>query len=185
MRDYGVINAGLEASETGTLAAALHGYCVGALCVAATDLWEGFTEEFLPGRVAAPTAALAEAIQTLLAGSAQTLEDGQFEFELLLPDDDAPLALRVACLAAWADGYLRGIAQTQVELSLSVPAEEALRDIEAIAQAEEDADEDDADAETALVEVAEHLRLAVAQLYADLAPARASLAPQETGDFDA
>jgi uncharacterized protein YgfB (UPF0149 family) len=178
MHDYGLINASLDPDgrETGTLAASLHGFCVGALCVAASDLWSGFLEEYLPaGQADAPPRELADALAALLQESAATLAEGQFEFELLLPDEDLPLALRTACLAAWADGYLRGLSRTAVELSLTENAEEALRDVEAVAQVDPDVDDDD-EAEGAFTEVCEHLRIAVAQLYAEFAGARAAAA---------
>lgn len=177
MHDYGLINAGLDPDgrETGTLAASLHGFCIGALCVAASDLWTGFTEEYLPaGQGGAPPQALADALGALLQESAATLAEGQFEFELLLPDDDVPLPLRTACLAAWADGYLRGLARTGLELSLSENAEEALRDVEAVAQVDPEVRDGDEQAERAFAEVCEHLRIAVAHLYAEFGPARAA-----------
>lgn len=183
MSAYALINEDIESVPDGTRAASLHGYCIGALCVAASDLWAGFAEEYLPGESITPGARFVESLQTLLQESAAALESGEFDLELLLPGDEATMELRLAALAAWAEAFLRGLAQTRVDLALPALAEEALEDVQAISELDETSGvDDDVDEETAFAGLVEHLRLAVSQVYVDLASARGAAAAGDDDD---
>lgn len=118
-------------------------------------------------------------LDALYLTSVQQLADPEFGFELLLPDDDAPLARRADALVGWCRGFLGGFGLAAAATPpLSEDAAEALQDLGRIAAsnlgyADSDVDADDSD-EDALEEVAEFVRIAVLLLHGDcvLAPQR-------------
>ena len=89
-------------------AAEAHGWLAGALCVR-----EGYGAKEWLAELAADAGASARAPDPALrALPSETLgafrSDG-FEFAPLLPGEEAPLAERVAALAAWSAGFLYGV----------------------------------------------------------------------------
>lgn len=117
---------------------------------------------------------LASRIMQLYAVTALALQDDEFTFYPLLPDDEEEIALRTAALATWCEGFLAGFAyavageETQASPgSLSEQTAEVLRDIAAMAQAEADSEESEEDAESSLSELVEYLRVAVVNVFMD------------------
>ena len=104
--------------------------------------------------------------------TAAQLSDRSFEFELLLPESDAPLVERSGALFDWCRGFVGafGLAAGQAS-TLSDESREALADLAklAAAQPQEDGDEED---EEALVEIEEFVRVAALLLHGDCVLAR-------------
>lgn len=118
--------------------------------------------------------ALADMLSGMHAAAVGALEDGDFDFQLLLPDDDVELAQRVGAMASWCKGFLSGYAQARVRAgaqseAVAPDSAEALRDFAAIAQAVEDEDdgEDEDDAERNYYELLEYLRVAAMNVLLD------------------
>ena len=70
----------------------------------------------------------------------ESLQDEEFLFHPLLPDDDDDIALRTESLASWCRGFLTGFAYrlprgTRSGMALSPETGEVLRDIAAMAEA--------------------------------------------------
>jgi uncharacterized protein YgfB (UPF0149 family) len=107
------------------------------------------------------------------------LGDDELKFEPLLPSDDAPLEDRVQALALWCHGFLAGLGATAPSLTQgggdSAWLDEILRDFGEISRAglsdEEAAGPDEAD--FALAEVHEYVRISAQLVYEQLAPYRA------------
>jgi uncharacterized protein len=101
--------------------------------------------------------------------SAAQLEDRDFSFDLLIPDESASLAERSGGLFDWCRGFLGGfgLAAGQ-DPPLSEESREALSDIAKLAAAvpQDDGDEEDEDA---LTEIEEFVRVAVLLLHGDCA----------------
>ncbi len=117
---------------------------------------------------------LASRIMQLYTVTDAALQDEEFTFHPLLPDEEEEIALRTAALANWCDGFLAGFAyataaQEKSGGALSPEAGEVLRDIAAMAQAEPAADESEEDAEDSYIELVEYLRVAVVNVYMDSA----------------
>ncbi|HEY4555337.1 MAG TPA: UPF0149 family protein, partial [Lysobacter sp.] len=108
----------------------------------------------------------------LREATAAQLSDRSFEFELLLPESDAPLVERSGALFDWCRGFVGafGLAAGQAT-TLSDESREALADLAklAAAQPQEDGDEED---EEALVEIEEFVRVAALLLHGDCVLAR-------------
>lgn len=107
------------------------------------------------------------AIDRLRLATVAQLGDRSFDFSLLLPDEDASLAVRSGALFDWCRGFLGAFGLAAgADPKLSDEAAEALGDLAklAAAQAQEDGDEED---EAALVEIEEFVRVATLLLHGD------------------
>ena len=118
---------------------------------------------------------LAEQVMALYTVSAAALEDEEFDFHPLLPDDEMEIASRTEALAGWCSGFMTGFAlvsagaSTAAENVVSKDSAEVLKDFAAIAQAEaadEDREDDDA-ADEAYFELVEYIRFATLNIYMD------------------
>ena len=84
---------------------------------------------------------LAGQLLQLYRVSAAALEDEEFEFHPLLPDDDVEIAIRTAELGHWCSGFLAGFAQVN-QRQTGPDSSEILKDFAAIAEASVDEDAD-------------------------------------------
>lgn len=111
--------------------------------------------------------------------TAAQLADRSFEFELLLPEPDAPLVERSGALFDWCRGFVGafGLAGNAGH-ALSPESQEALADLAKLAAAQPQ-DEGDEEDEEALVEIEEFVRVAALLLHGD-----AVLAPQHRQRFN-
>ena len=155
-------------------AAEAHGWLSGALCVrrdyGSRDwLAELAADSGGEAPVAAPPLAQIPAETLAALGS-----DG-FEFAPLLPDDEAPLADRVAALAAWSAGFLYGIGTGASEKALAGASDvgEFLRDLADIARAELEPGRAGEAGERDFMELVEFVRAGAQLAFVGLAAARA------------
>ena len=155
-------------------AAEAHGWLSGALCVrrdyGSRDwLAELTADSGGEAPVAAPPLAQLPAETLAALGS-----DG-FEFAPLLPDDEAPLADRVAALAAWSGGFLYGIGTGASEKALAGASDvgEFLRDLADIARAELEPGRAAEAGEKDFMELVEFVRAGAQLAFVELAAARA------------
>ncbi|WP_225876281.1 UPF0149 family protein [Lysobacter solisilvae (ex Woo and Kim 2020)] len=159
------LDAEIRALALATTSAELHGSLCGWLAGGGAT-----TPDWL-GRVLAdpalPAVAEGSALDELCKASAAQLADRSFEFELLLPDADAPLMERSGALFDWCRGFLGGFGLAAgAAPALSEDSQEALADLAklAAAQPQDDGDEED---EEALVELEEFVRVAALLLHGD------------------
>ena len=159
------VDAQSRADGLATPASSLHGSLCGWLAGggAAGGNW--------PAKVLVDDELPAPAPESVLAVlgdvTAAQLADRTFDFQLLLPDDDAKLAQRSGALFDWCRGFLGGFGLSAGDArGLSPESTEALEDIArlAAAQPQDDGDEDD---EAALEELVEFVRVASLLLHGD------------------
>ncbi len=100
------------------------------------------------------------------------LRSGDYQLQLLLPDDDTELAQRTQALAQWCHGFLLGFGSAGIdpEAEFSSEQAEALRDLAAIVQATVDEDRDEEFQEIDFVELEEYVRIVALNFYEDCAP---------------
>ena len=149
-----------------------HGTLTGALCAAMNyglDDWLG--ELFAEGHYE-PDAA--EALQPIYDSTRQSLISDQFEFLVLLPDDDEPLEMRTAALGQWCQGFLYGLGTSSIRNADDLPEQiaEVVRDLTAITQVGVDSSESEEANEQAYAELVEFVRVGVQLLFVELAPYR-------------
>ena len=161
---YQVINAIVVLGDAELSAAQAHGMATGMLCVnEQTQSSEWLAELFLhaipaTGEDQTTLVYLFEETQRLLASD-------EFEFDLLLPDDEALLSEQVEALTFWCQGFLLGVGFTHASSDWSKETTEILKDIVEFTKLDTEAEgeEDESD----FMEIAEYLRSAVLLLRSD------------------
>ena len=177
MLNYDDLSRILRCSESVPEASRCHGFLCGRACTGDPrdqEPWKHFLDA---GTMDDPDADdCCEQIR-LLAGDVRTqLNSPGFEFELLLPDDDYPLTMRVDALRAWCEGFLNGVGLGGKldDSAFSDDCREVLEDLHMICQV--DVDQVEADDGAALQEVIEYVRVAAVTLFEDLR--RVSIPPE-------
>lgn len=111
------------------------------------------------------------ALQDMYDGVLSLLDNADFGFQLLLPDDDLAIAQRAEALGTWCQSFLTGFGLQGGHTNKSLNAElrETLSDLEQIAQIELEP-EDNEDSESDLMELQEYVRMAAMMLYGEFNP---------------
>jgi uncharacterized protein len=95
------------------------------------------------------------------------LASEQFEFDMLLPDAEAPIDERGGALVDWCRGFLGGVGLAGTELTkMSEETQDALSDVGKIAASDLSYEDSDSD-EEAFEEVAEFVRVAAMLVHSD------------------
>ncbi len=155
---YQIINAIVVQSDAELSAAQAHGMATGMLCAneqAQSAAW--LTELFLH---AIPTDDEGRTTLVHLFEDTQDLfASDDFEFDLLLPGDEALLSEQVEALTDWCRGFLLGVGFTHAASDLSREATEILKDIAEFTKLDTEAEgeEDESD----FMEITEYMRSAV------------------------
>ena len=164
---YDSMEAALTAAGKLLQAAEVHGIFSGLLCVH-VDIPEekavsAVTEALLGEKDKHPL------LGSLFLRTRRALEDDQFTFDLLLPEDEAPLSERAQSLAHWCQGFLYGIGLGG-EQNWSEQAKEIMRDFQAISHLDPAAEgEED---ERAFAELVEYVRVGAQLLFTESAMKR-------------
>lgn len=182
--DFNRINDRLQNFGAVHSASELHGYFCGLHSGGkqfATQEWLDHATKFLDlecvGGLNHEGKALIEAFQQQ---AYEQLNDQNYVFTPLLPDDTASLTWRVKELGAWCQGFLHGVGSSglKADQSLSADSAEVLRDFAEISQIDADfesgdlgsvADDPSAenDREAQLFELTEYIKTAVLGFRAD------------------
>jgi uncharacterized protein YgfB (UPF0149 family) len=167
--DHARLQATLNELHRGADAAEVHATLCGALCVMAADQIDllRLVDAGVPARSRAP-----EPLRQLRDEALQALQDDAFGFTPLLPDDEQPLARRVAALAAWCAGFLYGLSLKDGfdPAALSADAREIVHDFSELSRADVEDDAGELE-ETAYAELVEYVRVGAQLVYMELRPA--------------
>jgi len=108
-------------------------------------------------------------VMQLYLATLQQLQAPDFSFELVLPDDDQPLAVRADALGVWCSGFLSGfgLQERKGSQGLSIEGQETLRDLAQIVQITTAADADAEEDENDLMEVQEYVRMAALLVFSE------------------
>ncbi len=162
---YQVINEIVVQSDAELSAAQAHGMATGMLCAnEQAQSAEWLTELFLH---ATPVTEEDKAVLVhLFEETRSLLASDDFEFDLLLPDDDVLLSEQVEALTEWCRGFLLGVGFTHAASDLSREATEILKDIAEFTKLDTEAEgeEDEGD----FMEITEYMRSAVLLLKSEL-----------------
>jgi uncharacterized protein YgfB (UPF0149 family) len=181
--DYDRLRDSLAGAGAVVALAEMHGGICGALCAGGAPAARRWLEHcFDDQELTASTAVLTADLEEVLDASEQTLADPDLKFEPLLPDDDAPLAEQVQALALWCQGFLSGVGTTAPSAAQQSDEggslAEILRDFAEISRAglsEEEA-AGRAQADFALAEIHEYVRVSVQIVFEELTVGRAGAA---------
>ena len=159
----------LQTLQSSVAAAESHGCLCGALCTTQQYTVESWFDELVPdagddlGDERAP-------LRLLFADTMRALRGDEMEFQLLLPDDDAPLVERATALSQWCQGFLYGFGTGGAvpRDQLSGEVEEVLRDLTHISQASVETGTDAEEEEQAYAEIIEYVRAGVQLIHDEL-----------------
>lgn len=176
--DYSMMQELLRTSLPDCTPATLHGVITGLLSSGAPDIDEEdiatlMQQEFTP--------VIAQLVSRLVTTTRSQLQELDYSFQLVLPQDEAALATRVLALGHWCDSFTAGFSAgfVQGEAALGEEGREALTDIAQLAGlVDEDTDDLDDD-EGDYMELVEYVRMATVTLYQQLAAPVAAEEPVE------
>ncbi|GGI87123.1 hypothetical protein GCM10007966_14800 [Legionella impletisoli] len=110
------------------------------------------------------------ALFDVYAVSQQQISNLDFEFQLMLPEEDESLSTRAQAFSEWCDGFIQGLvmAGVDVEQIEEEEVQDAIQHIAEFAKLDYDSLNIDEEDERALMEVSEYARMAVLRIYGDL-----------------
>lgn len=97
----------------------------------------------------------------------QQIQGAGFDLELLIPDDDTELALRVESVGLWCQGFLSGFGGSKLNL-LSEETRETVMDFTQIARIEQDELDESEDNEQDLMQIIEYVRMGAILVYSEV-----------------
>lgn len=168
--DYGELAQALRDADIHLMAAEVHGMITGAVSVPQARV----PGSLFFGRNAVTATPEVESFLRLVAAAQEDilarLQGTDFEFQPLLPDADAELSEQVEALAAWARGYLLGLAASGAADPKRLKGEvgEFLLDVNRISEAEMDDDETVEQQEREIAEIVEYLRAGAQMVFDEL-----------------
>ncbi len=175
--DYAELEDALQSADAECGAAESHGLLCGVCSAAGQADTAPWLEHILGegNTLSAAAQASEELLQALYAGTLMHLNDSDLGLELLLPEDDAPLALRSQALGQWCQGFLYGLALGGVTEDGGQPANvaEIMHDFSEIARPGFEYDPDDETEEAAYMEIVEYVRMSVLLCHEELRPSHA------------
>jgi len=176
--DYDALDRVLSGPQAPLAAAEAHGVLCGAISAADGYTLSRWLDEVLGEEQASDSDRAV--LQDVYAQTERVLSEGDMEFTPLLPDDDAPLQLRVAALSEWCGGYLYGLGAAGVRALDEVAGEvsEVVRDFSEISRAEIGAGDPDDVNEAAYAELVEFVRAGAQLVYDELCAMRTGAPPR-------
>ncbi len=165
--DYDEVNAELMALHAGVLASECHGFMCGYFCASNTLEVEAWRDYLLAGIDDEAELGTCFGILSQLADQVfEEILSDEFSFALFLPDDESSITERSSALAEWSAGFVSGlgIGGLGEKPKLIDECDEFIKDVVSISRIETSIDENE-DAEGALFEIVEYLRVGVIMLH--------------------
>lgn len=150
-------------------ASLMHGMMCGYLCLGADSEGEAYLRALLHNKKDEASRAAVLTLFTVFSISQQQINSLDFEFSMLLPNDNEPLPLRAKAFSEWCQGFTQvlTLAGMNIDQFYEEEAQEALQHLIEFAELDyENLDVEDED-EHALMEVSEYARMAVLRLHND------------------
>ena len=172
MLDFDTQQSTLEKLGANVDAAEAHGtLCALLLDQADMATWLKHTLDDLPEPGDVIATEQLRHLKELFEASREQLNTEDLSFELLLPDEQEALDVRLLGLATWCQGFLYGIGVTGIgkNSELDNLSQECLSDLLEISKLDHHSEGDD-EAEQQLLEIAEHVRMSVLMLNESVNP---------------
>jgi uncharacterized protein YgfB (UPF0149 family) len=166
---YAELTTLLNEIQPGLYPAEVHGLLCGYICVIPlTEKLDPKLAKLILGDAIDKNDLLI--LSQLYEASYHSLKQFSFEFNLILPDDDADINSRTEALGVWCQGFLTGLAQSPKPLQEYANSEitEALDDLTEIAQVNFGKIETNEDDEAAYFELVEYVRLTALMFFNEL-----------------
>jgi hypothetical protein len=178
---FDVLDRMLKSCGASWDAAQSHGLLTGRLSILGVSAGPDWLLQVLEGteQSNALRAECQRVLDDLYQSTYWQLSERMSEFEPILPRAEDDIALRVASLGHWCEGFLHGLVSakhgdTLRERLAAEPLSDIIRDLLQITRAGLDEESDEEDNETAYVELVEYVRVAAQLCYEELADIRHS-----------
>lgn len=181
--DYRAFTDSIETLALPISGSELHGVMCGYLCAGDLQKGEAYLRALMNNeKKQMTTRTMALTLFGVYAISQQQLSHFDFNFQLLLPDDDDPLVERAQAFSEWCEGFTQGMAMAGIgyEQLEDEESQEALQHLAEFAQLDYQALDVEEEDEKALMEVCEYARMAVLRIYSDLKARQSKPDPFET-----
>lgn len=153
------------------LAEELHGQMSGVLISSPMSKVESWLFELIGSRddnnIIAKSAVTK--ISGLLSETLAGLNDNEFKFELLMPDEEVLLPVKLKALGNWCDSFLYGFGLSEIKLEVDDESLEFIKDLSEIALVDSQ-DEESTQNDLALEELIEYVRVGVLLLQENCRP---------------
>ncbi|HAT8179207.1 TPA: UPF0149 family protein [Legionella pneumophila] len=148
----------------------LHGIMCGYLCAGADSQGEAYIRALLNNKKDEQSRNALLSMFSVFSISQQQINNFDFEFEMLLPDDNESLVIRAQAFSEWCEGFTQGltIAGVGMEQFYEEESQDALQHLIEFAELDCESLEVGEEDEKALMEVSEYTRMAVLRLHSDL-----------------
>lgn len=171
MLDYDVLDALLVRVEAEAYAAECHGFVCGQICatgVADELLWKEFLD--VQGDDDSLIRTCYGEVAQLVSEIQEQMHSAEFGLQLLLPDDEVSLILRVEALGNWCHGFLNGygVSEARHTGGISEECNEVMEDFSQISRLGIDAE--DPEDEQSLMELIEYVRMGALLIFEELPP---------------
>jgi yecA family protein len=177
--DYIACHDALERAHATVDASECHGVLCGLLCVTRQFPEERWLDQFLePGNP--ESARCTKMLRSTRLETERQLDDQQFEFEPMLPDEEVSLMQRGAALARWCRGFLYGLAVGGLDDSVSTSGDlrEVLTDLSEFTRLDVAELENGTNAlESDYAELVEYVRVGVMLIHTELKTLREKPSP--------
>ena len=172
MPDYDVMDSLLVRVEAEAYAAECHGFLCAQICVtgnADETLWKDFLD--IQGNDDDLVRICYDEVNQLVLDTIEQMHSAEFGLQLLLPDDETSIALRVEALVNWCHGFLNGfgVSEGENQAGISSNCNEVLEDFAQICRL--GLDGEDTEDELSLVELMEYARMGAILIFEELQPA--------------
>ncbi|EKT55893.1 YecA family protein [Providencia sneebia] len=163
--NYASLDTLLQQNSIALTAAEIHGLITGLICGGSRDQgWQTLVHDLANDGLAFPQA-IAQPLRELYDTTYESLDDNEFSFVMLLPDENSSVFDQADALAGWVNHFLLGIGVAQPDLTGNKEINEIIKDLRNIGMLGYEEDEDQEELEQALEEVIEYVRVAVQLCY--------------------
>lgn len=151
-------------------ASLLHGTMCGYICAGADRQGESYLRALLNNKKDAQSRSALLALFAVFSVSQQQITHFDFNFQMMLPDDEESLVKRAKAFADWCEGFTQAftVAGIHIDQFHEEEAQDALQHLREFAELDCDSLDVDEEDENALMEVSEYARMAVIRLHGDL-----------------
>jgi len=178
---YNKVHSALQQAHANISAAEAHGMLCGFICAGKEMDGKSWIDPIL-GDQTISDEILAENRALLLKLyelSSIKLQQMEFDFSLLLPDDDEPLYVRAEALSHWCLGFVIALNRSgiNIQAAISVEVQDALRHMLEISKLDYNIIDVTEEDERAYFEVMEYVRMAVLMVYTEIASEQGTSSP--------
>lgn len=159
------VNAIFTQLDVELSAAEAHGMATALLCVNDAINVDYWLNE-LPHEAEISNEMDLQVLSRLFDETRRLLQSDSFEFDLFLPDEDAPLADQVIAFKQWCQGFLYGLGSMKANLMENKEIRDIIKDVTEFTKL--DSDVEGHEDENAFMEISEYLRSAVLLLRDEL-----------------